>query len=86
MCTVSYAELSEILRSAHAVYVCVYVSMYIYMYVCMCIYIYIYTHTYMSVCVYMYVCISEQRLFQYEAVIGFYKGDGVFTARYELNL
>ena len=35
----------------------------------------------------MYVCISEQRLlFRYEVLIGFYKGDGVFTARYELNL
>jgi len=33
------------------------------------------------------VCISDQRLlFRYEALIGFYKGDGVFTARYELNL
>ena len=33
------------------------------------------------------VSISEQRLlFRYEALIGFYIGDGVFTARYELNL
>ena len=34
----------------------------------------------------VYVCISEQQLFRYEPLIGFYKGDGVFTARYELNL